>query len=141
MLPMRHHGAHRDYAPMLLVIAAFLGIAQPVIAASLSVFGASTFVLPTGERIRLFDIVTPATSGCSCVRECVLGREAEDFLQRMISRDGTTIRIERYGIDPDGTIRAKVFVDLRDLATLLIDRGFARLATSNRGAGWCTGFK
>jgi endonuclease YncB( thermonuclease family) len=139
ILPVHSRGCWRAASALVLVIASILGTARSVIAAGSAVLGPNAIVLSTGEQIRLFDIAMPAAAGCSCARECLLGREAVDFLQRTISRDGATIRIERYGIDPDGVSRVKLFVDSRDLSTLLIDQGFARPATGSPAANWCAG--
>jgi endonuclease YncB( thermonuclease family) len=122
---------------LVLVIACLFPTESPAVSGSLTVVGSRTFVLSTGERIRLFDIVTPDAKSCSCVRECLLARETVDFLQRLLSREDATIRLERYGIDPDGATRVKMFIDSRDVATLLIDRGLARPATITRSRGWC----
>jgi len=122
---------------LVLVIACLFSTELPAASTSLSVVGSRTFLLSTGERIRLFDIVTPDVEHCSCIRECLLGQEAIGFLQRLLSREDVTIRIERYGIDPDGATRVKMFIDSRDVSTLLINGGFARPAMLTRAMGWC----
>jgi endonuclease YncB( thermonuclease family) len=95
-----------------------------------------TIMLGSGEAIRLFDVLTPNAIACECNRECILGGEVEDFLRHTIATSGS-IRVERYGIDRDGTVRGKVFVGNKDLSMLLIEHGLARPATSF-GTHWCS---
>jgi endonuclease YncB( thermonuclease family) len=117
-------------------LAACIALAQPA-------FGqfakdSRTITLNTGESIRLYDVSTPSATACECNRECILGRELQDFLNRTLATGGA-VRVERYGIDHDGTVRGKVFVGNKDLSMILIENGFARPATSLGGGGhWCS---
>jgi len=109
----------------------------PKNAAAITVLDPQTFLLSQEKKIRLFDIVTPKSVQCGCVAECLLAQRAIDFLQKTISRADSNIRIKSFGFDPDGAMRAKVFVNSRDLSMLMIQNGFARLAIMGSGAQWC----
>jgi endonuclease YncB( thermonuclease family) len=120
----------------VLVAAAFL-IGWPKGAAAITVIDAQTFVLSQGKKVRLFDIVTPKSVKCACVAECFLAKRASDFLQKTMSQADANIRIQSFGVDPDGAMRAKVFVNSRDLSMLMIQNGFARMAIMSSTVQWC----
>jgi endonuclease YncB( thermonuclease family) len=105
--------------------------------AQLAVVDTRTFVNASGEKLRLFNIAVPRAVGCDCIRECVLGNEALDFLHQTLSKPDETARVERYGIDSDGAVRALIYVNGRDLATLLIEAGFARPSLASSAPRWC----
>jgi endonuclease YncB( thermonuclease family) len=120
----------------VLAAAAFL-TGWPKSAAAISVVDPQTLLLGEGKKIRLFDIVTPKSPQCGCVAECILAQRANDFLRKTISQADSDIRIKSFGFDPDGTMRAKVFVNSRDLSMLMIQNGFARLAITGSAVQWC----
>jgi len=130
--------ASRNVAVALaLTAAAFLTLPQN--ARALTVLDAQTFVLSPGKKVRLFDIVTPNSVQCACVAECLLAQRARTFLQKTISQAETNIRVQSYGFDADGTMRAKVFVNSRSLSMLMIQNGFAQLAIQGAAIQWCPG--
>jgi endonuclease YncB( thermonuclease family) len=110
----------------------------PKNAAAITVVDPQTLLLSQGKKVRLFDIVTPKSLQCGCVAECLLAQRATDFLRKTISRSDSDIRIKSFGFDPDGAMRAKVFVNSRDLSMLMIQNGFARLAIMGSPVQWCT---
>jgi endonuclease YncB( thermonuclease family) len=130
-------GACRNVALALaLAAAAFLaGWAKK--AAAITVLDAQTFSLSPGKKVRLVDIVTPNSVQCGCVAECLLAQRARAFLRKTLSQAETNIRVQSFGFDADGTIRAKVFVNSRDLSMLLIQNGFAQLAIEGGAFQWC----
>jgi endonuclease YncB( thermonuclease family) len=127
-------GACRNVAVALaLAAAAFL----TENAAAITVLDAQTFLLSPGKKVRLLDIVTPNSVQCGCVTECLLAQRARVFLQKTLSRAEANIRVESFGFDADGAIRAKVFVNSRDLSMLMIQNGFAQLAIEGGAIRWC----
>jgi endonuclease YncB( thermonuclease family) len=130
-------GAHCNVALASVLAAAAILTGWPKNAAAITVLDPQTFLLSQEKKIRLFDIVTPKSVQCGCVAECLLAQRAIDFLQKTISRADSNIRIKSFGFDPDGAMRAKVFVNSRDLSMLMIQNGFARLAIMGSGAQWC----
>ena len=129
--------AHRGFGVALaLSAAAFLG-GWPKSASAATVLDAQTFLLSTGKKVRLFDIVTPKSVQCGCVAECLLAQRARAFLQKTLYQAGTNIRVQSFGFDADGAMRAKVFVNSRDLSMLMIQNGLAKLAMEDVAARWC----
>jgi endonuclease YncB( thermonuclease family) len=120
-----------------LTAAAFLTL--PKSATAVTVLDAQTFVLSPGKKIRLFDIVTPNSVQCGCVAECLLAQRARAFLQKTVSQADANIRVQSFGFDADGAIRAKVFVNSRSLSMLMIQNGFAQLAVEGGAIQWCPG--
>ncbi len=130
-------GARRGIALVFLLALAALLSGWPNDAAAISVLDPQTLLLGQERKVRLFDIATPRIVHCSCVAECLLAQRAVDFLQKTISRADSDIRIKSFGFDPDGAMRAKVFVNSRDLSMLLIQNGFARMAIMGSAVQWC----
>jgi len=119
------------------MVAAAILIGWPDIAAAITVLDAQTFLLSPGKKIRLFNIVTPKSVQCDCPAECLLAQRARAFLQKTISQAEGNIRVQSFGLDADGTSRAKVFVNSRDLSMLMVQNGFARLAIGQSNNQWC----
>jgi endonuclease YncB( thermonuclease family) len=109
----------------------------PGIAAAITVLDAQTLLVSPGKKIRLFNIVTPKSVQCDCPAECLLAQRARAFLQKTLSQAEGNIRVQSFGLDADGTGRAKVFVNSRDLSILMIQNGFARLSVDGDVAQWC----
>jgi endonuclease YncB( thermonuclease family) len=122
---------------MVLAAAAFLTCC-PSGATAITVLDTQTFLLNSGKKARLFNIVTPKATQCGCVAECVLAERARAFLQKTMSQADSNIRVQSFGFDADGVMRAKVFVNSRDLSMLLIQNGFAQLALAGGTTHWCT---
>jgi len=129
----------RDVAVVWALAAAALLAGWPKYAAAITVLDAQTFLLSPGKKVRLFDIVTPNSVQCGCVAECLLAQRARAFLQTTMSQAEADIRVQSFGFDVDGAIRAKVFVNSRDLSVLMIQNGFARLAMGAGAIQWCPG--
>jgi endonuclease YncB( thermonuclease family) len=131
-------GARLNVALAAVLAAAAILTGWPKNAAAITVVDPQTLLLSQGKKVRLFDIVTPKSLQCGCVAECLLAQRATDFLRKTISRSDSDIRIKSFGFDPDGAMRAKVFVNSRDLSMLMIQNGFARLAIMGSPVQWCT---
>jgi endonuclease YncB( thermonuclease family) len=119
-----------------LTAAAFLS-GWPKNASAVTVLDLQTFLLSPGKKVRLFDIVTPKSAQCGCPAECLLAQRARAFLQKTMSQAEAGIRVQSFGFDPDGAIRAKVFVNSRNLSTLMIQNGFAQIAMQEGAVHWC----
>ena len=130
-------GACRNVAVALALAAAAFLTGWPKNAAAITVLDAQTFLLSPGKKVRLFDIVTPKSVQCGCVAECLLAQRARVFLQKTLSQAEANIRVQSFGFDADGAIRAKVFVNSRDLSMLMIQNGFAQLAMEGGAIQWC----
>src|SRR5580658_1396886 len=120
--------ASRDVTVLWALAATVLLAGWPKYAAAITVLDAQTFLLSSGKKVRLFDIVTPNSVLCGCIAECLLAQRARAFLQKTMSQAEPNIHVQSFGFDVDGAIRAKVFVNSRDLSLLMIQNGFARLA-------------
>jgi endonuclease YncB( thermonuclease family) len=137
-----HHSGVRGIAcrnvPLALILAAAAALTGwPKSAAAISALDAQTLLLGPEKKVRLFDIVTPSSAQCGCAAECLLAQRARAFLQKTITQPDATIRVQSFGFDADGVNRAKVFVNSRDLSMLMIQNGFARLATEGGNIHWC----
>jgi endonuclease YncB( thermonuclease family) len=135
--PRAGDSAHRSFAVALALTGmAFLGV-WPRNASAVTVLDLQTFLLGPGKEVRLFDIVTPKSAQCGCVAECLLAQRARAFLQKTMSQAEGNIRVQSFGFDTDGAIRAKVFVNSRNLSMLMIQNGFAQIATQEGTVHWC----
>jgi endonuclease YncB( thermonuclease family) len=130
-------GACRNVAVALALAAAALLTGWPHDAVAITVLDAQTFLLSPGKKVRLVNIVTPNSVQCGCVAECLLAQRARVFLQKTLSQAEANIRVQSFGFDGDGAIRAKVFVNSRDLSMLMIQNGFAQLAMEGGAIHWC----
>jgi endonuclease YncB( thermonuclease family) len=130
-------GASRNVAVALALAAAAFLPCWPKNAAAITVLDAQTFWLSPGKKVRLVDIVTPNSVQCGCVAECLLAQRARVFLQKTLSQAEANIRVQSFGFDADGAIRAKVFVNSRDLSILMIQNGFAQFAIESGAFQWC----
>ena len=135
----RAGGTARRNVAVIWALASVLLAGWPKYAAAITVLDAQTFLLSPGKKVRLFDIVTPNSVQCGCVAECLLAQRARAFLQTTMSQAEADIRVQSFGFDVDGAIRAKVFVNSRDLSVLMIQNGFARLALRAGASQWCPG--
>lgn len=96
-----------------------------------------TFRLITGERIRIAGIDAPENHAdqARCPAELALGDAAAAPASALL--DGRTVAIERVGRSYDRTV-ARVTLDGRDLASLLVDMGVARWWPRGRPKpDWC----
>ncbi|MGY2736598.1 thermonuclease family protein [Sphingomonas sp. UYP23] len=113
--------------PWLLASAALLLIAAapPKTGRIRSVTDGDTFRLTTGEPIRIAGIDAPETHAehAKCAAELTLGAAATARVRALL--DGKSVGIERVGRSYDRTV-AKVTIDGRDLATLLVAAGVAQ---------------
>lgn len=84
------------------------------------------------ERIRIANIDAPELNG-KCDAERQLAIRARDQLLAILQRG---YRIQRTGTDRYGRTLATLTVDGRDVGTVLVSMGLARVWTGKR-EGWC----
>lgn len=83
-------------------------------------------------RVRVKNVNTPETRGYKCGREKELAKQAKEFVQATLSKQGALIQItDLEGFDDYGRYLAKVEVDGKDLGKLLVDAGLGRLWTEH----------
>jgi micrococcal nuclease len=96
-----------------------------------------TFRLETGERIRIAGIDAAETQkvNAKCARELAIGAAAKRRAIALLK--GRTVRVERVGRSYNRAV-AKVRLDGRDLAAMLVDAGIARWwPRGNPKPDWC----
>lgn len=96
-----------------------------------------TFRLESGERIRIRDIDAPETQRgqARCAIEITRGRAATRAASALLQ--GRQVRFVRTGRSYRRTV-ARVTLDGRDLAALLVQRGIARRwMRGDRKPDWC----
>lgn len=98
-----------------------------------------TFRLASGERIRIAGIDAPETQpgNAKCSAELARGKAATLHAKALLN--GREVRFERVGRSYNRTV-ARVWLDGRDIAALLVEAGAARWWP--RGAArpdWCGG--
>lgn len=101
------------------------------------VIDGDTFRVATGERIRIAGIDAPETrrDQAKCPAELALGRMATRQAIGLLK--GRAVTIERVGRSYDRTV-ARVRLDGRDLAEVLIERGIAKTWPRGRSKpDWC----
>lgn len=110
--------------------------AQPAGAgARLSVYDGDTFTID-GERIRIAAIDTPERASPHCDAERRLARLARARLVQLLG-DGSGVTLEREALpDRYGRTLARVMVNGRDVAPVLINEGLAA-TWEGRRHNWC----
>ena len=86
------------------------------------------------ERIRVMGLDAPELRG-KCREERRLAVRAKDALSRELSSG--SIDIQRHGLDKYRRTLARVYVNGRDVAEVLINMGLARPYEGGKRAGWC----
>lgn len=99
------------------------------------VIDGDTVVMESGERIRLRIIDAPEISHPRCEREREEGERAKTFLRGMV--EGRAVLLHREGRDRYGRTLAYMTVDERDVGTLMIGHGYARVWNPHHKIDWC----
>lgn len=121
--------------PFKLTIATGSGNVQGGRIGVTSVHDGDTFRIGA-ERIRVLGMDAPEIGrGANCDREQRAAIEARDFLARAVR--GNNVRIERNGLDVYGRTLARVYVDGRDIASVMLASGLARPYVRGRHGDWC----
>jgi len=108
-------------------------LAELVLISGLIAVDGDSLLLGT-ERIRVQGVDTPEIS-CQCERECRAAWAAKDFTAHTIAAG--RVEIDRSGKDRYGRTLAKVYVDGKDLAALIVAAGHGRLYNGGRRQSWC----
>ena len=125
---------------LYLIIFAALSVANAAEPLIVAVDGDTIHV--DDERIRIVGLDAPETYQARCESERQRGHRATAHLRRLLA--GGTITIRGQGRDRYGRTLARVFVDGRDVAGLMIRAGHAARYTCPRGRcprriDWCGG--
>lgn len=115
------------------LLAAVLAITLPAYAGTYVIDGDTISV--DGERIRLLGVDSPETHGAKCESERQAGLAAKRFTAEAL--EWGVVTLERGRRDKYGRTLAKVFIDGRDLAELLIEAGHGRAYHGEKRRPWC----
>ncbi|MDY6960287.1 MAG: thermonuclease family protein [Pseudomonadota bacterium] len=121
---------------LLPIALAVLCASPPVEGVALRVIDGDTVAV--GERrIRLMGLDAPEARGAKCPREKILGVAAKLRLAALTASP-ERVRLEPSGRrDRYGRELARLLVDGRDVATILIGEGLAHPYSGGRRQGWC----
>lgn len=129
-------------AGLALMVLCAHAAAEPVASVrQIRVIDGDTIALGS-EHIRLLDIDAPETHSPRCAAELAKGREATDYLRRLVAGAGGAA-IERAGLDKYGRTLAHLSLDGRDAGDLMLRAGLAvrwrpgHAAWEERAAHWC----
>ena len=91
----------------------------------------------SGRSIRLVGFDTPETYQAECANERNMGNAATNRLRDLLARASSVElaylpRQDRYGRD-----RARLMLDGRDVADIMVGEGFARPYTGGQRRSWC----
>lgn len=118
---------------MIRLAVALLFLAAPAFAAEITVTDGDTIRLGA-ERIRILGLDAPELHA-RCPTELAEARQARDYLRRLL--DGSEVTIERWKLDRYGRTLARVTVQGRDVADIMIQQGLARPYHGERRLSWC----
>jgi endonuclease YncB( thermonuclease family) len=91
---------------------------------------------PAGVTYRLLGFDTPETFRAKCPDELERGQKAKARLEELIG-SGEARVIESGKRDRYGRMLAKLTIDGRDVAGMMIGEGLARAYNGERRQGWC----
>lgn len=91
---------------------------------------------PVSTRLVGFD--TPETHQPGCAAEAVLGERATRYLETVLRR-ARVIDISSEGTDKYRRVLARMTLDGRDLADIMVSEGVARYYTGGKRQSWCNG--
>lgn len=109
---------------------------ERVIPSHLTVIDGDTVRL-AGQAIRLIGFDTPETYRAQCAAEQDLGEAATDRLRDLLARASSAQLSYRPRRDQYGRELAKLMLDGRDVADIMVREGFARRYTGGQRQLWC----
>lgn len=109
-------------------------LAELILAGSILVIDGDTLMVGR-ERVRVMGVDTPEIQ-CQCEHECRGAIAAKKFVQDALLSAGT-VSIEREGADKYRRTLARIYVNGRDLAELIIAAGHGRPYHGERRQSWC----
>ena len=89
------------------------------------------------KRQRLLDLDTPEISNPKCEKEYILGIEAREYINQLIS-DGKRIEFEtEYNRDFFGRILSYIIVDGENVSKLMVSHSLGVVYDKNNKKDWC----
>lgn len=107
-----------------------------VIPSHLTVIDGDTVRL-SGQSIRLVGFDTPETYRAQCDAERVRGDAATERLRELLSRASSAQLVYLPRRDQYGRDLARLMLDGRDVADIMVGEGFARRYSGGQRRGWC----
>lgn len=126
---------------ILLSLAVLTSSYNPALSAPIS--GTSVYVIDgdtidyNDQRYRLVGFDTPETYRHKCAYELALGNAATDRVRNLLTGGGRIDLAILPGLDRYGRGLARLYVDDRNLADILVSEGLARRYDGGRREGWC----
>lgn len=126
---------------ILLGLAALVSSYQLALSAPIS--GHSVYVIDgdtidyNDQRFRLVGFDTPETYRHKCDYELALGNAATERVRTLLTGGGRIDLAILPGLDRYGRGLARLYVDDRNLADILVSEGLARRYDGGRREGWC----
>jgi endonuclease YncB( thermonuclease family) len=128
---------------ILVAVAAWLsdktpqaGVARPISIANITVVDGDTIRL-LGERIRLTGYDTPETFRAQCDAELQRGNAATARLRALLQQADSVELDEQDRRDRHGRILARLMLDGRDVADVMISEKLARRYNGGQRQSWC----
>jgi micrococcal nuclease len=88
------------------------------------VIDGDTFILSTGERVRLLMVDAPEWGSR---RQDCYGKEAAAFMQSLLVNQNIVLHFDEVTIDVYGRTLAYVEIAGRDVSTLVLERGYGKI--------------
>ena len=101
--------------------------------------GDTCYVIYEGkkDKVRLLDLDTPEISNPQCEKEYILGIEAREYINQLIS-DGKRIEFEtEYNRDFFGRILSYIIVDGENVSKLMVSHSLGVVYDKNNKKDWC----
>ena len=101
--------------------------------------GDTCYVIYDGkkDKVRLLDLDTPEISNPKCEKEYILGIEAREYINQLIS-EGKRIEFEtEYNRDFFGRILSYIIVDGENVSKLMVSHSLGVLYDKNNKKDWC----
>ena len=91
----------------------------------------------TKDKVRLLDLDTPEISNPKCEKEYILGIEAREYINQLIS-EGKRIEFEtEYNRDFFGRILSYILVDGENVSKLMVSNNLGVVYDKNNNKDWC----
>lgn len=110
--------------------------AEQVIPSQLTVIDGDTVRL-AGQSVRLVGFDTPETYQAQCAAERRLGDVATDKLRELLARASSAQLVYLPRRDQYGRDLARLLLDGRDVADVMVGEGFARRYSGGQRRSWC----
>ena len=101
--------------------------------------GDTCYVIYEGkkDKVRLLDLDTPEISNYKCEKEYILGIEAREYINQLIS-EGKRIEFEtEYNRDFFGRILSYIIVDGENVSKLMVSHSLGVVYDKNNKKDWC----